>query len=245
MRISIVIPIYNSHEAVRRQVKHFKRMNLPDDIEFIFVDDGSNPPLKESDYDLKNLRIIATHDKRPWTQGLARNAGAKVATGEYLFMTDIDQIISKEAIDDVYNFTGDKMIFKRYIAVLTAEGELTQDKTVLTEYGCDIKRFQTSRGLYASVHGNTFAMKKTTLELLGGYNPKRCMYGHHASEGKGEDSYFNHAWNKYARKNNIVLAVGSDMYIFPTGRYNSNNDLNPMNLFHELSYEQTKQPMKK
>ena len=108
MKISIIIPIFNSHKAVARQVKYFNRMNLPDDIEFIFVDDGSNPPLDIADYDLKNLRIYHTNDKRPWTQGLARNAGAKLAKGEYLFMTDIDHIISREAIDDVYKFNGAK-----------------------------------------------------------------------------------------------------------------------------------------
>jgi hypothetical protein len=37
MKLSIVIPIYNSHEIVLRQVKYFEKMNLPRDIEFIFV----------------------------------------------------------------------------------------------------------------------------------------------------------------------------------------------------------------
>ena len=57
MKISIIIAVYNSHGAVARQVKYFKAMNLPADIEFIFVDDGSNPPLNIADYDLPNLRI--------------------------------------------------------------------------------------------------------------------------------------------------------------------------------------------
>src|SRR3990167_5020847 len=101
MKVSIIIPIFNSHGAVARQVKYFSKMNLPDDVEFIFVDDGSDPPLHITDYELKNLRIHHTNDKRPWTQGLARNAGAKLATGKYFLMTDIDHIISREAIEDV------------------------------------------------------------------------------------------------------------------------------------------------
>jgi len=43
MKLSIVISIYQSHEIVRRQALHFAKMGLPDDVEFIFVDDGSDP----------------------------------------------------------------------------------------------------------------------------------------------------------------------------------------------------------
>ncbi|KKT34565.1 MAG: hypothetical protein UW23_C0034G0004 [Candidatus Collierbacteria bacterium GW2011_GWA1_44_12] len=42
MKLSIIIAFYNSHEAVKRQVKYFSSMDLPDDIEFILVDDGSD-----------------------------------------------------------------------------------------------------------------------------------------------------------------------------------------------------------
>ena len=80
MKISIVIAILDSHEVVRRQIAHFKKMDLPDSVEFIFVDDGSEPPLTG---EMRNLTFYYTHDKRPWTQGLARNLGATNAKGEY------------------------------------------------------------------------------------------------------------------------------------------------------------------
>lgn len=241
MKISIVIAIYNSHGAFERQVKHFKKMNLPDDIEFIFVDDGSNPPLKA---DMRNLRIHYTNDKRPWTQGLARNAGAKLAIGEYLLMTDIDHILSKEAIMEVYKFSGDKMIFPRHFGVLLEDGILSQDEAILEEYGVDMDRIKTKRGLYASVHGNTFAMRRTTFELLGGYNERKCLYGRHAGRKEGEDSALNGTWNKFAVKRGILPKLGSKIYIFPIARYNVNGDKNPKGLFHDLSHEQSHQPMK-
>jgi len=46
IKLSIIIPVLNSHEIVRRQIAHFKKMNLPDDVELIIVDDGSDPPLE-------------------------------------------------------------------------------------------------------------------------------------------------------------------------------------------------------
>lgn len=244
MKISVVIAVYNSHGAVKRQVKHFASMNLPDDVEFIFVDDGSNPPLNIADYQLKNLRIHATNDKRPWTQGLARNAGAKLATGEYLLMTDIDHILSQEAIMDTYHFTGDKMIFPRYFGVLLEDGSLSQEPSVLEKYGLDMERLKTKRGLYASVHGNTFAMNKSTFELLGMYDEKHCTYGHHAGNKMGEDSVLNRRWNHYAAKNGITLAVGSNIYMFPIARYHVTGDKNPLGLFHSLSQELVPQPLK-
>lgn len=244
MKISIIIAIYNSHGVIARQVKHFSAMNLPDDIEFIFVDDGSNPPHNIADYNLKNLRIHHTNDKRPWTQGLARNAGAKLATGEYLLMTDIDHILSQEAIMDAYNFTGDKMIFRRYFGVLLEDGTFTQEPAILEEYGLDMERLKTKRGLYASVHGNTWAIKKSTFELLGGYSERHCLYGRHAGNRQGEDSVLNGRWNRYAAKNGLQQAEGANIYIFPIARYHVRGEKNPMGLFHNLSQEQIQQPMK-
>ena len=240
MKLSIIIAFYNSHGVVERQVKYFKAMNLPDDIEFIFVDDGSDPPFNVADYDLKNLRIHATNDKRPWTQGLARNAAAKLAKGEYLLMTDIDHILSREAIMAAYNFTGERMIFRRYLGVLLPDGTFTQDPAVLKEYGMDMNRLNTKRGLYASVHGNTFAIKKSTFELLGGYDKRICERGYHT----GDDSYFNRKWGHYAAAKGIEWVMGPDVYMFPIGRFHVNYDMNPKGLFHNLSYEQTPQPMK-
>ena len=245
MKLSIIIAFYNSHGAVGRQVKYFNAMHLPDDIEFILVDDGSNPPHQIEDYDLKNLKLHHTNDKRPWTQGLARNAGAKLATGEYLLMTDIDHILSKEAILESYNFTGDKMIFPRYFGVLLEDGTLSQEPKDLEEYGLDLARLQTRRGLYASVHGNTFTMKKSTFELLGMYSEKHCTYGRHAGSKEGEDSVLNRRWNHYAAANGITLALGPKIYFFPIGRYHKNEDPNPKGLFHDLSQEQVPQPLKK
>jgi len=213
-------------------------MKLPDDIEFVFVDDGSNPPLDAKDYQLKNLRIMMTNDKRNWTQGLARNLGAREAIGEYLFMTDIDHILSKEALLAAHDFIGDKMVFPRYIAVLTIGGRIRQDSAILQAYGFDMNRYQRGRKrLYASFHGNTFVMKKETFWKLGGYKSKHCLYGYHAPVKKGEDCYFNTQWKHYAAEQGLKIEIGPKIFLFPVGRFNKAGDNNPRGLFHGLSYE--------
>jgi glycosyltransferase involved in cell wall biosynthesis len=196
---------------------HLKRIKLP--FELIIIDDGSEPPIKEANYQ--------TGSTLAWTQGLGRNLGASKAMGEYLLMTDIDHIISKEAIEDAFNFTGNKMIFRRQIAVLGENGEVRQDKATLKEWGYE------KESLDASVHGNTFVIKREIFEELGGYDEKTCKLGYHPKTKKGDDVYFNQKWNrKFAGQR---PEFGRDIYVFPLGRFNKDGNLNPFNLFHNLS----------
>lgn len=220
MKLSIVISVYQSYEIVRRQLLHFEKMNLP--IEVIIVDDGSNPPIEGAKY--------RTNNKLAWTQGLGRNLGASKANGEYLFMTDIDHIISPEALEDALNFEGNKMIFRRQIAVLDETGTMRQDKETLSDWGYD------KENLDASVHGNTFVIKKSIFEELGGYEPKHSLVGYHPTSRKGDDCYFNSKWNHKFK--GVQPVMGRDIYMFPIGRFNKNGDLNPKGLFHNLHQKQ-------
>ena len=244
MKISIVIPILNSHEIVRRQIEHFKKMNLPDEVEIIFVDDGSNPPLEFPNCELKNFVIVATNDKRPWTQGLARNFGAKLAKGEYLFMTDIDHIISRKAIDAVLSFNEDKMVFHRHIAILDVDGNLKQDPETLLNFGYSPERLR-KRGIVTTGHGNTFAIKKSIFDMVGGYDVKRSSSLFHA----GEDRLFNKHWSHLVKRGICKLETfGPEIYMFPVGKYCgdcSNVDHNPFGLFCDLKRTEVPQPMLK
>ena len=110
MKLSIIIAVYESYGVVERLVKFWKSLALPDDIEFILVDDGSNPP--HEGYDLKNLTIHYTNDKRAWTQGLARNAGVSIAKGEYIAIHDADDISFPTRLEQEINaIESDKSLF--------------------------------------------------------------------------------------------------------------------------------------
>jgi len=234
MKVSIVIAILDSHEVVRRQIRHFEGMDLSDAVEIVFVDDGSEPPIKVLEPGLRNFRLLKTHDYRPWTQGLARMKGIAAARGEYILCTDIDHIISREAVDFALQFTGDKAIFQRRFAYLDEDGNLVVDKEKLLAWGLNpmaIRDGQLSDG----VHGNTWLMRKSVFQELGGYSLKRCNSGTHL---QGEDRHFNHRYNNAARAGKYAATVsGPPIYFFPQGRYHATGEENPHGLFHTMHKE--------
>jgi glycosyltransferase involved in cell wall biosynthesis len=224
MKLSVIIPVYQSHEIVRRQILHWRKIGLLDAAEVIVVDDHSDPPLDGND-----VTIYRTNNALAWTQGLARNLGAEKAQGEYLFMTDIDHIISRESLEDALAFDGNKMIFRRQIAILDKNGDLRQDRETLSAWGYE------REGLDASVHGNTFVMHKSVFLELGGYDAGRCSVGYHPVTRQGDDCYLNAKWNRRFRSQEPAL--GRDIYLFPTGRFHKNGNLSPHGLFHGLSHK--------
>lgn len=227
MKLSIVISVYQSYEAVRRQRLYFRKINLP--IEVIIVDDGSTPPIPSANY--------FTNNKLAWTQGLGRNLGASHAQGEYLLMTDIDHIISKEALMDALDFNGAFMRFPRYFGILDENGNLKTDIKSLLEYGMHPRYSKCPR---TTSHKNTFLIKKSIFDLIGGYQDRWCNYGFHPLTRKGDDCYFDSAWKKFSKKNGLIQEFGSPIYTFPNGRFHRHGDLNPHGLFHDLSHKQEK-----
>jgi glycosyltransferase involved in cell wall biosynthesis len=240
MKVSIVIAVLNSHKVVVRQLRHFKAMRLPRDTEIIFVDDGSNPPLHFENCGLRNFKVLATNDKRPWTQGLARNMGAREAKGEFLFFTDIDHILSHEAIMAAREFDGDKMVFTRRFAILDIHGNLVTDRRTLLKFGLNpIRRT-------GGTHGNTYVIRKEIFGRIGGYDPRYCEQGFHmGGKTMSEERQFNIKWYRLERRGRVKQQVrGPDIFVYPTSKFRLDGDNNPFGLFHQLSLEQVPQPMK-
>ena len=162
MKCSIILPVLDSHEIFRRQMVRFEKI-MPADFELIVLDDGSDIPLQ---YDRRvpfRFRLLHTNDKRPWTNDLARNTGAGVASGEYLLMTDVDHVLTPETLDLVQRFHGDMLKFHRQVAALDEHGEVRNIREALYP------------------HPNTFAIRKSLFEGMGGYTPQYLGYGAHDS----------------------------------------------------------------
>ena len=229
MKLSIIIPVYNSHRVVRRQIKHFKKMNLPDDIEILFMDDGSDPSLRSifPNPNLKNFRIYPTGDTRPWTQACAKNFGAEIATGEYIFITDIDHILPRLAIAEAHFFAthyrGDKMEFSREFAILNNHGDIIQDFETLREYGF---RRNPKKGFGTYKHTNTFVMRKSIFWEIGGYPEDDCDVGR---QDNRDDTHLHNRYRRHCMDGKCRRAeAGGVTYVFPAVAKD------PKRLFHKL-----------
>lgn len=101
-KVSVVIPVYNAQEFLKESLDSVTSQTL-EEIEIICVDDGS------TDDSLNILKEYAQKDARfqILTQtnlfaGVARNAGLEVATGEYVYFFDCDDILHKDALKLLY-----------------------------------------------------------------------------------------------------------------------------------------------
>jgi len=227
MKLSIVIPVLDSHEGLRRQLLHMERIGLPDDTELILVDDGSDPPIENTSS--LPVKILRTGDKRPWTWALARNRGAEEATGEYLLMFDLDHIVTRELMDFVVESDGPRIHFLRYFGVLDEEGVLITDRSTLESYGLRDPRKRIES------HHNSFAMKRDLFWKLGGY--REDMIGRPYPQG--EDSDFYSKWKAYSEVAGIPSTEGPILFVFPTGRWCGDVDHDQHGLFHNLSRKTT------
>lgn len=249
MKLSIIVPIYNSHEIVRRQLLNFSNMGIPDDVEILYMDDSSDPPLSSGPCNF-NLRIIPVNNpalRNPdgmfydGRNALARNLGAKSADGEFLLMTDIDYIIRKEDIEAGRNLEYDKQSFRRQFGVIMEDGTVTQDIGILRKYGLTEKRIK-ERGVDLPPHPNNFIMRKSTFLDLGGYRketfqkeyPSRC------------DTYLKRDWVDYQNSGKGTLSPNrTTLLMFPNGQFCGDLDYNPFGLFHNLSRKTKRNPLTK
>lgn len=236
MRLSIVTAVLNSHEIVRRQILHYKKIGLPSaDAEIIYVDDGSEIPIKTVE-NADRITILETHDKRPWTQPKARNMGVKHASGDYLMLMDLDHIINMESISILLNTDVDLIRFKRYAGVLDENGDFIQDEKTLKAYGL--------RGRYLKdlfrlpAHGNTFAIKRELYIKLGGVSERYCGTGTYPNR---EEVPFKRIINPMVESGQTSY-IGDDnrpsIYMIPNGKYcgdGNDKDYNPFGLFHTLN----------
>ena len=231
MKVSIVTAVLNSHEVVRRQILHYNRMNLPGDVEFILVDDGSKPPIHYRGFEQPNFKFMLYHTQnfKPWTQPAARNFGARRANGETLICTDIDHIVTEELIEIARNPHADVIRFKREAAVLTKEGLFTQDMNVLREYGYN------RNGLRIAPHGNSYIINKKLYIALGGVDERYVGTGKYPNR---EEVPLKRKLKELWQSGKITVIDDSTkptIYMIPNGRYCGDKDYNPFGLFHNLS----------
>lgn len=98
--ISIIIPVYNSGEAIRRITGSILAQQT--DFELILVDDGSSDHtpsvLKQLSVEDKRVRVFTKKNGGPSS---ARNAGIDISVGEYIIFFDADDDIHPQTFKNI------------------------------------------------------------------------------------------------------------------------------------------------
>ena len=97
--ISVIVPIYNVEREIDRCIQSILKQTYHQ-LEIILVDDGSPDqcPQKCDQYAHDDSRVKVIHKKNGGLSD-ARNAGLRIATGEYVLYVDSDDYLELDACE--------------------------------------------------------------------------------------------------------------------------------------------------
>ena len=101
--ISVIVPVYNVESYVSQTIDSLIHQSLKD-IEIICINDGST----DRSLDVLKTKYSNSSKVRIYTQnnqGLsaARNNGARLAKGKYIYFIDSDGLLEDKALETLYN----------------------------------------------------------------------------------------------------------------------------------------------
>lgn len=158
MKLSIIIPIYNSASFIGHCLDSILTQKNSD-IEIILVDDGSIDASLQicKEYAIKDNRICVLHQ---FNQGVnvARQKGYDIANGEYLMFVDSDDILPENAIEKLmdYAMQGFDVVRGNY-CIVNSKGEETKQNSAIgyytgEEYSNLLQKGQTPPFLWGGVY---------------------------------------------------------------------------------------------
>ena len=104
MKLSIIIPIYNSEKYLRECIESILKQTFKD-FELILRDDGSTDGSDEicDEYKMRNDNIKVVH-KSNKGQARRRNDGIGIAAGDYILMVDSDDMIEPDMCSTMISY---------------------------------------------------------------------------------------------------------------------------------------------
>ncbi len=160
MTVSVIIPVHNGGDALRRCLRAVQ------EDEIIVVDDASTDGSDRVAAEC-GARVI----QLPGSVGpaAARNAGARTATGEILFFVDADVVVHPDAVAQVARVLREHpevaAVFGSYDDSPAAPNFLSQYKNLMHHYV-----HQTGREEAATFWAGCGAIRREVFEKLGGFD---------------------------------------------------------------------------
>ena len=127
-KISIIVPIYKVEKYLNRCIQSILNQTFHD-FELILVDDGSpdNCPKMCDSWSEKDSRIKVIH-KANGGASSARNAGLRIARGEYIAFVDSDDWVHPQMYQTLYSMAVKNYADMAMCGMRTFSGELPQVK---------------------------------------------------------------------------------------------------------------------
>ncbi|WP_340121879.1 glycosyltransferase family 2 protein [Methylobacter svalbardensis] len=106
IKLSIIIPVYNTEKYVSRCLNSCLNQTADqENYEIIVINDGSTDNSLDivRDFEQKNKNVTVISQKNQ-KQGTARNNGVKLAKGKYIWFIDSDDWIEPNAISEIVKY---------------------------------------------------------------------------------------------------------------------------------------------
>ncbi|WP_404408611.1 glycosyltransferase family 2 protein [Pseudidiomarina marina] len=173
MLLSVIVPTFNRADMLENLLNRFQSLIDARDCEVIVVDDGSRPDqrsklelLQKQFLNRVTFHLLASNSGG----GFARNAGAKIASGRWLWFFDDDDDIDSENLDTL-------------IDTLRSDSEIDNDMIFLAyneifESGKNnyvvptgTKLFEEFRRYGQAVNTSCLLITRQLFEKIGGWDP--------------------------------------------------------------------------
>ena len=105
-KVSVIIPVYNVERYLPACLDSVLNQTLKD-LEIVAIDDASpdNSGKILDEYAAKDSRVRVLHLPENHMQGYGRNRGIEMSKGEYLYFLDSDDMITPEAMEELYEIS--------------------------------------------------------------------------------------------------------------------------------------------
>ena len=148
MKISVIVPVYNSERYLRKCIKSVQKQSYKN-WELILIDDGSTDNtsqiIESAVIEDRRIKVLYKKNEGP---GIARNFGIELATGDYVVFLDSDDYIS----NNYFELIAKKKLQYDVIFI---------DVNLVLEDGTHIKK------QYSSIYKNCYLENIIRLQLTG------------------------------------------------------------------------------
>ncbi|MBB6460747.1 glycosyltransferase family 2 protein [Flammeovirga kamogawensis] len=146
---SIIIPTYNRANFIKKTIQSVTNQTYTN-FEIVVVDDGSTDNTEEIIHTIQDHRL-QYYKKRNAERGAARNYGAKIAKGEYIYFLDSDDLLYTNHLEVAYHF-----IIKNNPNIFFQQYEFTKEdgsKIPNLRVNESINKLLLTKGNFMSCHG--------------------------------------------------------------------------------------------